>query len=329
MAPRGIGDPLPGRALPDISFSSYPADVAGQLEDVHRIAPATGVITRLTQQPSPETESHRGGDWSPDRTRLVGWGGGPSLPGTRTQILDAATGALGAELLWGATAPTWLDDQTLLVLEDLVVYLPTGNGTQTRDVFAVDLRTWTVHQVTQLGAALTVHSARWHPRGGLALDVSPDGATPWAGRRVAVAPAGAVRRAASGVGAPVGPRDLRQPFGATPTAAPDWSPDGTRLAVVRLHADGAPWTPTDIAVGTVRSGRLSTLVDGSWMTDDEDPAVASGYAMPAWSPDGTAIAWVEYFRDAWGEIWVGDVSGPGRRQVTSFGHAEVVVSLDW
>lgn len=328
MAPRGIGDPIPARVQPEISFSSYPADVSGQLEDVYRIAPATGAITRLTQQPSPETESHRGGDWSPDRTRLVGWGGGPSMPGTRTQVIDAVGGATQAEMLWGDASPTWLDDETLLVLERLVAYLPTGNGTETRDVFAIDLRTWTVHQVTQLGATVTVHSLRWHPRGGLALDVSPDGATPWVGRRVAVVPAAKVLRAASGAGAPVGPRDLRQPFGATPTASPDWAPDGTRLAVVRMHADDV-WAPTDIAVGSLRSGRLAVVVDGSWMTDDGDPAVASGYGMPAFSPDGTAIAWVEYFRDAWGEIWVADASGANRRQVTSFGHTEVVVSLDW
>ncbi len=329
MAPHGTGTLVTGPAQPDISFSSYTAEASGDLEDIYRLAPATGQVTRVTAQATPESTSHRGGDWSPDRTRLVGFGSADGGFGTRTRVFDATTGAVQAELTWGESSPTWLDDHTVLVIERGWATVPGQQHHPLDEVFAIDLDAWSVRQVTQLGAGFTVHSMRWHPRGGLALDVSPDEAVPWAGRRVATVAAARVQRAASGTGAPVGPRDLRRPFGVTPTAAPDWSPDGARLAVVRLHADDGPWAATDIAVGSVRSGRLTVLVDGSGLADDGDPARPSGYGMPAWSPDGASIAWVEYYRDGWGEVWVMDSTGRRQRQVTSFDHTEVVVSLDW
>ncbi|KGM14814.1 TolB family protein [Actinotalea fermentans] len=329
MAPHGTVTPDKGSAQDDISFSSYTADVTGDLEDISRLTPATGAVTRVSQQASPEALSHRGGQWSPDRTRLVGWGTpSGSASGNATRIYDAVSGDVAVELGWGEMEPTWFDDHTLLVLQRCSARLP---GQQRRDVVevvAVDVAAWTVRQVTQLGHDQVVGAVRWHPRSGLALDVGPDAPQPWMGRRVAVVPAARVRRAVAGTAAPVSRSELRYPFGDTPLASPDWSPDGARLVMVRMPGEDSGWVATDIVVGSVRSGRVSVLVDGSGLHDG-DPAQPSGYGMPAWSPDGASIAWVEYFRDAWAEIWVMDASGARKHQVTSFGHTEVVVSLDW
>lgn len=316
---------------PQISFSAYTPETP-DLEDVFRLDPVTGQVAPITHQPAPETASHRGGDWSPDRTRVVAFGG-PGSP-TRVYVLTAASGAVEAEVWSGGEAPTWLDDHTLLLVRQDAVHLPGDEYRALREVLAVDMATWTVRQVTQVGDQLTVHGARWHPQAGLALTVTPVSAQqPTQGVRVATVPAARVQRAVAGTGPRVLPGDLRYPFGATATSFPDWSPDGTRLAVVRHHGAAGVWSPTDIAVGTVRTGRLRVLVDGSGLTDDGDPALPSGYGVPAWSPDGAAVAYLEYHRDQWGEIWVADavtgVAGGGRRQVTDFGHGEVVVGLDW
>lgn len=327
MTPRGNDAPARGPVQPDISFSSATRDVTVDSADVHLLDPVTGRVRCLTHAPTPDVAEYWGGDWSPDRSRLVthGWGAG----GRGACVVDAVTGAEQVKVSWGTDVPTWLDDHTLLGVQRGTATLRGDGARPIDEVFTVDLEAWSTRQVTQLGAGVTVHALSWHPAAGLALDVGPADAPAWAGRRTATVSAARVRRAAAGTGVPVRQRDLRHPFGATPTMSPDWSPDGTRLAVVRLHSDAGGWTATDIAVGSVRSGRLTVVVDGSGLDDDGDPARPSMYGPAVWSPDGRSIAWLESYREDWGEIWVAAADGTGSRQVTAFDHREVIVSLDW
>ncbi len=136
--------------------------------------------------------------------------------------------------------------------------------------------------------------------------------------------ASTVRGAISGSRRRVLVGDLRRVLAGTPSAHPSWSPTGGRLAFVHLAA-GPGWGPGDIAVLQVRSRRITVLVDHAQM-----PAGATGYPFaPDFSPDGASIAWLEAFQDQWGEIWVMAADGASPRQVTSFGHSQVIADLDW
>jgi len=114
-----------------------------------------------------------------------------------------------------------------------------------------------------------------------------------------------------------------------------WSPDGTRLAVVRSGdiylADprgriddrvtfvGSPsadpsFSPDGTKLVFERSGEIWTVnIDGS---SPRRVATGDGRAAdPAWSPDGGSIAWTS-FRDGNPELYVGKTDGSGVHRLT-------------
>ena len=90
-----------------------------------------------------------------------------------------------------------------------------------------------------------------------------------------------------------------QGFGAGLASDPVWSPDGRKIAFVRL------------------SNRLGVYVvnaDGSGMRN-LTPKPVGTYAAPAWSPDGRKIAFVSD-RDGNSEVYVMNANGSGQRNLT-------------
>jgi Tol biopolymer transport system component len=89
--------------------------------------------------------------------------------------------------------------------------------------------------------------------------------------------------------------------GTSPASDPAWSPDGRKLAFVRLNAGlGDP-----IYVVNADGSGLRNLT----------PKPVGAYAAPAWSPDGRRIAFVSE-RDGNSEVYVMNADGSGQRNLT-------------
>ena len=84
-----------------------------------------------------------------------------------------------------------------------------------------------------------------------------------------------------------------------PASDPAWSPDGRKIAFVRLNA---------------RHGVYVVKADGSGLRN-LTPKPVGAYADPAWSPDGRKIAFVSE-RDGNSEVYVMNANGSGQRDLT-------------
>ncbi len=107
-----------------------------------------------------------------------------------------------------------------------------------------------------------------------------------------------------------GPRDHIQPA---------WSPDGRRLAFVRARAEHGKLAPSDIYGWYYENGDIWVMD-----ADGQNPAELVHDAFgPQFSPDGASLA----FDAPWAgprRVWVADVRGRNRRQVTSDSSEAVV-----
>ena len=90
-----------------------------------------------------------------------------------------------------------------------------------------------------------------------------------------------------------------QGLGAGLASDPVWSPDGRKIAFVRLSK---------------RLGVYVVNVDGSGVRN-LTPKPVGAYASPAWSPDGRKIAFVSD-RDDNSEVYVMNANGSGQRSLT-------------
>ena len=86
-----------------------------------------------------------------------------------------------------------------------------------------------------------------------------------------------------------------------PASDPAWSPDGRKVAFVRLNAS----IGTPIYVVKASGGGLRNLT----------PKPAGTHAAPAWSPDGRKIAFTSE-RDGNSEVYVMNANGSGQRNLT-------------
>ena len=90
--------------------------------------------------------------------------------------------------------------------------------------------------------------------------------------------------------------------GRGPASDPAWSPDGRKIAFVRLNASfGTPIYVVD--------------ADGSGLRNLTPKPVGAFAYTPAWSPDGRKLAFTSE-RDGNSEVYVMNANGSGRRSLT-------------
>ena len=89
-------------------------------------------------------------------------------------------------------------------------------------------------------------------------------------------------------------------FGAGPASDPVWSPDGRKIAFVRLNT---------------RLGVYVVNADGSGVRNLTPKPMGAAYTAPAWSPDGRKIAFASE-RDGNSEIYLMNADGSGQRSLT-------------
>jgi TolB protein len=89
-------------------------------------------------------------------------------------------------------------------------------------------------------------------------------------------------------------------FGAGLASDPVWSPDGRKIAFVRVSK---------------RLGVYVVNADGSGVRNLTPKPAGAAYAAPAWSPDGRKIAFASD-RDGNSEVYVMNANGSGQRNLT-------------
>lgn len=146
-------------------------------------------MRRLTDdRANPEFVSDRDPAWSPNRKTLAIHRSATVDGQSSSQLwLISASDGLSVKALVPGNSPEWLDAMTLLYLD--------GQG----DIWTVDIATLATGQITNLGAAISVHGISWHPLAGLAIGMLDAG-----GRgSIGVIPATAVTAARASGGSPV------------------------------------------------------------------------------------------------------------------------------
>jgi len=91
---------------------------------------------------------------------------------------------------------------------------------------------------------------------------------------------------------------------------PAWSPDGTKLAFTSNRTAGA----LDIFVVELATGTLYRLTDAA--PQGGAPGSGSAARAPAWSPDGSQIAYTVQGRGG-SQLWVMSADGSNKRQLTN------------
>jgi TolB protein len=260
--------------------------------------------------------------WSPGGRQIAFL----SRRGVDTFDLDVvnADGSGQRTLFHGATRepPSWSSDGRKIAfgsLRDNGVYTVSGDGSGPQRLarkgqapaWSPDGRTIAFvsgSKIYLMNADGSAHRSLTRPQAGVRdLAWSPDG------QRIALAVVPRCPRCQTGLGLWVMNADgsgLRNPtrklgtgrgLGTGPASDPAWSPDGKKIAFVRLNARlGEP-----IYVVKADGGGLRNLT----------PKPVGAYAEPAWSPDGRKLAFVSE-RAGNSEVYVMNANGSGQRRLT-------------
>lgn len=262
--------------------------------DVYTVQPSGAGTTNLTS--SGATEDTRPA-WSADGARLALRRMGPGVSGLWVMNADG-TGLAAVPGTDLDRAPTWSPDNDRLVYE---CYAVPGAAP---DVCVREVDGGGFVQLTAT-AGVEETGPVWSPDGGRVV-FSRENA---AGTHLVSLDLDTMTE-----------DDITAPLAGRFDYVPDWSPDGTNVAFARFV------TGTGYGAGIYRmsaGGGKTALVTKPARMDD------THHTMPAWSPDGTKIAYVRLDDDeAFGHVFTVGANGSGNTQVT-FGKGVTDEWPDW
>ncbi len=318
----------PGAGLAgEILFFAYATDGTEPTsqEDIFGVDSATAAERRLTDESSGTPFiSDRDPSWSPDRTQIV-------HARNDGLVISTAAGAPVVTHPVPVTQPAWVDAATVLG----VLWQPGPGGFSDRsDLVAVDVASGALTPITAVAPGEWLAAPAWHPTSGLAAHLTRQDPVTSAHLSAGLVHVDAVAVAAVLAGGPpvaAGALTALTP-GTDWDSSPAWSPDGSTLAFstlrpcATLSTGGTPLRQHEIALMDPLDPATVTL-----LTDDAAGDYPDGLSddSPAFSPDGTWLAWVRGYEDSWTRLVVQELGDPSTRSELLGGTSWFRHGLDW
>lgn len=300
-------------------------------EDLFLANPVNGHIRRLTDDSrAADFISDRDPAWSPDG-RTLAIHRSSQASGSLLHLLHGQSGRTLGALVPGGS-PEWYDESTLLFLRTGWTADDTGDVlTNWSDIYAVDVDSLAVTKIADFQAnSGEVGTMSWHPTAGLALGYTEMVGGVYGLSDVKVVPPAKITAAIAG-----GPMVTRADLvtAVAEASSPDWSPDGARLA--HLYFTEVPYPEDPAATMWVADVAVTDLATGDTVRITDDGPAGRPYGedhggqSPAFSPDGTQVAFTRGGEDEWAEIWLSPSTSSSPRRLTDEGRQWFKGGLDW